>query len=274
MAWTLLSKSCANIIKSLKKALYAESFAARYKTTPKAFTRNRKLPFPTLICLLTNFVKSSYQNELDHFFKALGQFQVAKRVVTKGALTLARKKLNYEAFIELNKNLIQQAEEQFCFKCWHGFRLLGIDGTTVRLPRVDEIAEHFGVWNVRQGDPCPSARVSQLFDTLNKISISAIITPKSQDEREHAYELFLNLLPGDLVLMDRGYPAFWLFKTIFAMKADFCARIDSRWKVVQEFLNSGLTEQLVELTPSAYSTKACKERDLCTEPMTVRLVRV
>lgn len=204
LAWSLLSRYCTKIIKSLKKVLYSEEFVDRHKTNPKAFTRKRKLQLPTLICLLTNFFRSSYQNELDHFFKALGQFQVAKRVVTKGALTQARKKLNYEAFIELNKHLIQQAEEQFDLKCWHGFRLVGIDGTTCRLPRVDEIAEHFGVWKVRQGDPCPSARVSQLFDTLNKISISAIITPKSQDEREHAYELFLNLLPGDLVLMDRG----------------------------------------------------------------------
>ena len=274
LAWTLLSKCCARIVKSLKKVLYSEDFAARHKTAPEAFTRNRKLPFTTLICLLTNFVKSSYQNELDHFFKALGQLQVAKRIVTKPALTQARKKLKHEAFIELNQHLIHRAEEQLRLKRWHGLRLVGIDGTTCRLPRIDEISEHFGVWNVRKGAPCPSARISQLFDTLNKLSISAVITPKNIDEREHAYELFHNLLPGDLVLMDRGYPAFWLFKVIFSMQAGFCARISDQWKIVRDFLSSGLPDQLVELEPSISSIKICKERNLCTKPMTVRLVRV
>ena len=107
VAWALLSNYCARILMSLKKVLHSEDFAIRHKADPKDFTRNRKLPFPTLICLLSNFVKSSYQNELDHFFKALGQFPVAKRIVTKPALTQARKKLKHEAFIELNQHLIQ-----------------------------------------------------------------------------------------------------------------------------------------------------------------------
>lgn len=274
LAWALLSECCARILQFLKKRLNSKEFSDRHKTSPKAFTRNRKLPFPTLICLLANLFRSSYQNELDQFFKALGQLPVARRVVTKSALTQARKKLNHEAFIEINHHLLQKADESFCFKRWHGFRLLAIDGTTCRLPRIDEISDHFGIWKVRQGDPSPAARVSEIFDVLNKVTVGAAISPIKDDEREHAHQLFLNLLPGDLVLMDRGYPAFWVFKAILAMKADFCARIDARWAIVKEFLSSGLTEQLVELESSAYSGKACKERGICKEPTIVRLVRV
>ena len=89
------------------------------------------------------------------------------------------------------------------------------------------------------------ARVSQLFDVLNKLSIAAAITPKNIDERRHAHELLLNLIPCDLVLLDRGCPAFWLFKPILAMEANFRARIDKKWKVVRQFLESGLDEQIV-----------------------------
>jgi hypothetical protein len=62
---------------------------------------------------------------------------------------------------------------------WFGFRLLAIDGSTTRLPMTDDIAQHFGVWNVRQGAPSPMARVSQLFDVLNKMTVDAIIKPKN-----------------------------------------------------------------------------------------------
>jgi hypothetical protein len=47
------------------------------------------------------------------------------------------------------------------------------------------------------------ARLSQLFDTLNKITVDAIISPKHIGERELAANHFLHLKPTDLVLMDR-----------------------------------------------------------------------
>ncbi len=52
------------------------------------------------------------------------------------------------------------------------------------------------------------ARVSQLFDVLNHITIDAVISPKKDGERALAVEHFEYLRPYDLVLLDRGYPAF------------------------------------------------------------------
>jgi hypothetical protein len=71
----------------------------------------------------------------------------------------------------------------------------------------EAIAKHFGVWNGRQGKPSPMARVSQVFDVLNKISVDALIKPKNIGERELAAQHFLNVMPQDLILLDRGYPA-------------------------------------------------------------------
>ena len=52
-----------------------------------------------------NLIKGSYQDELDHFFKAVFGFDVARCIVSKAALTKARMKLKYEAFIDLNLHL-------------------------------------------------------------------------------------------------------------------------------------------------------------------------
>jgi hypothetical protein len=274
LARDLLSNMCANIIESLKKVILSKEFLARHRNSPKAFTRQRKLPFHLLLCFLLNFVKGSYQDELDKFFQAINLFEVAKRVVSKVALTKARMKLKYEAFIELNDHLIRAFENTFEPRRWYNHRLIAIDGSTCQLPRIKEIMDHFGVWNVKPGKPCPIARISQLFDPLNKISISAVISPKSIDERTHAHQMLSYLMPSDLVLLDRGYPAFWLFKAIDTMGANFCARINSKWTIVKDFIASGQQEQILQMHASSSNITRCQQLELDHEPMTLRLIRI
>jgi len=274
VARNLLSNMYANIIEPLKKVILSKEFLTTHRNSPKAFTRQRKLPFHLLICFLLNFVKGSYQDELDKFFQAINLFEVAKRVVSKVALTKARMKLKYEAFIELNDHLIRAFENTFEPRTWYKHRLIAIDGSTCQLPRIKEIMDHFGVWNVKPGKPCPIARISQLFDSLNKISISAIMSPKSTDERSHAYQMLSYLMPSDLVLLDRGYPAFWLFKAIDTMGVNFCARINSKWTIVNKFIASGQHEQIIRLTATSTSITTCRQLELNIEPMTLRLIRI
>jgi len=57
----------ANIIEPLKKVILSKEFLTTHRNSPKAFTRQRKLPFHLLICFLLNFVKGSYQDELDKY---------------------------------------------------------------------------------------------------------------------------------------------------------------------------------------------------------------
>ena len=130
--------------------------------------------------------KGSYQDELDHFFKALNHLEVAERIVTKGALTKARKKLKHQTFIELNEQMTSHYYSNFPTITWYGFNLMAVDGSTLRVPDETEIKKHFGVWNVKNGDPCPKARISQMFDVLNKVTVDAIIKPKKDGERELA----------------------------------------------------------------------------------------
>ena len=116
-----------------------------------------------------NMNNGSYQTELDNFFKAVNHLEVAERVVNKGSLSKARKKLLFNAFIELNNTMTEQFYSNFQSSSWYGFNLMAVDGTTLRVPDEPEIVEHFGFWNVTKGKRCPKARGSQMFDVLNKI---------------------------------------------------------------------------------------------------------
>jgi hypothetical protein len=266
---------CLGLLEDLKSLLLSPDFKDRHRQDKKHFTRKRCLTFIIVIVFLLNLVKRSLQDELDEFFKLFNNEDVAIRIVTKSAFTQARKKLKYQAFAELNGKQVSYFYNHFKVQTWHGFRLVAVDGSTSELPRTAQVIEHFGVWHPAQGNPCPVARVSQMFDPINKVTLDAIIAPKAQGERVLAAQHFIHLKVNDLVLVDRGYPAFWLFALILKQDAQFCARMPlSGWHVVEQFVASGLPEQIVILHPGAQARKECQARQLSTKPLTVRLIRI
>jgi hypothetical protein len=275
LAQNLLSKTCANIIEFVQKIIFSQDFIERYRNQTTDFSRNRKLPFAVLILYFCNLIKSSYQPELNKFWKILTGTVVARNVVSKAALCKARKKLKSEAFVELNTKTVKYFNEHAKPLTWNGFFLKAIDGSTVKLPDFPEIVEHFGAWNPRQGEPVPMARISQLFDPLNRITHHALIAPKSIGERELAAKHFQHLDEKDLVLLDRGYPAFWLFKLILSHKANFCARVScKKWKIIRRFMQSSRREQVIMLHIPTTSITACRTFQLDTRPIRLRFVRV
>jgi hypothetical protein len=220
---------------------------------------------------------NSYQNELDRYFQAVNHTEIPERILFKGNLSKARAKLKYDAFIELNDHVAQFFYDRLQPETWFGFNLLAIDGTTLRVPNEPEILDHFGGWTTTKGEkkPCPKARASQMFDVLNKITVDGIISPKSDGERELAAFHFLKLQPQDLILLDRGYPAYWLFNLALSLGANFCARISyERWNVVKKFYQSGKKEAIVKIGPSPQALRKCFEMGLDKKPIKVRLIRV
>ena len=269
------SQFYTGLLTCIKQLIESDAFKERHRTSKKAFSRKRTLTFPIVTLFFLNLVKHALQDELDEFFKVILGGKIAERVVTKSAFSQARLKLRYEVFVELNQTQVAYFYEQGEAQRWHGLRLLAIDGSMGDLPKNEAVSAHFGVWHPQSGGTCAKARLSQMFDVLNKVTIDAIIAPKSEGERALAAKHLDHVQSGDLLLMDRGYPAFWLFATILNQKAHFCARLTvSKWLVAQEFVISGQPECEVLLHPGDEAKKKCKELDLSTDPIRVRLIRV
>jgi hypothetical protein len=263
------------LIACIKQRLESEAFKERHRVSKQAFTRERTLTFPIITLFFLNQVKHALQDELDEFFKVLEGGKVARRVVTKSGLSQARRKLVHTAYIELNRGQVAYFYEQGEPQKWRGLRLLAIDGSMGDLPNGVGISEHFGVWHPQSGGTCAKARLSQMFDVLNHITVDALIGPKSDGERVLAERHLAHVGVDDLLIMDRGYPAFWLFAAILAKKAHFCARLSvSEWAVAKKFVASGKKEQLFRLRPGYEAGKACLARGLPVEPIRVRLIRV
>ena len=250
-------------------------FIRRHKFRPSDFTRHCRLAFDTVVIFLLNLVKGALQRELDEYFKALSGDDVAHRVVTKSAFCSARQKLKPSAFVELNEQLIKRLYRQASIVRWRGLDVRSVDGTTLRLPDTPELIGFFGQMVPAQGDPVTMARVSQLYDPLNNIVHHSVMTPYAKDERSLLCEHLSYIHPGSLILLDAGYPAFWLLSLFHSRKLDWCVRMPlSSWLVVRDFLQTRKSDDIVTLKPSAAMRAECDQHGAPTAPLRVRLVRV
>jgi hypothetical protein len=74
-----------------------------------------------------------------------------------------------------------------------------------------------------------------------------------ESERAMLVEALDKLRPGDLLVLDRGYPAAWLVALLLDRGIHFCIRCDGGgWSEVRRFVRSGATDAVVTLNaPSA-----------------------
>ena len=240
------------------------------KTTD--FTRQRTLPLPHLVAMLLNVRKGSIGDELDRFFEILHD-QPLVDSVTPSAFCQARKKLNPNALMGLNEPLLAGFERHFSARLWHGFRLLATDGSTARLPNTDDVIATFGA--PPEGSSVPLARFSRLYDVLNDLVIDADIVSRHVGERVLAGEHLAVTQENDLLLYDRGYPAFWLFALHRQEQRHFCARMPLDFSSeVRNFLAGGKQGAVVLFSPGAEARKQCRRYGLSCEPISLRLIRV
>jgi len=100
----------------LKKKLTSKEFVSRHRVKLTGFTRGRSLPFQKVFFLLINFLTKSLQSKLDNLFKVLFNKEIPINEVTKAAFSLARKKLDHKAFVELDKNQIDYIYQSVSYK--------------------------------------------------------------------------------------------------------------------------------------------------------------
>ena len=236
------------------------------------FTRNRSLPLPHLVTMLLNLRKGSVGDELDRFFEIVHDEPLAESA-TPSAFCQARKKLKPEALMGLNEPLVGGFEEHFSPHLWHGFRLLAVDGSTARLPNTDDVIATFG--EPPEGASVPLARLSRLYDVLNDLVVVADIDAYYVGERILAGEYLVATRQNDLLLYDRGYPAFWLFSLHRQEQRHFCARMPVDFSSeVRAFVASGKKSDVVVFSPGSEALKQCRLYGLSCEPIALRLIRV
>jgi len=78
-----------------------------------------------------------------------------------------------------------------------------------------------------------------------------------------------------LILLDRGYPSYDLFRSVLESNCQFCARVPvSNWNAAKALVASQGTDCIVEIEPGNELRKKYKEQGITWKPIQVRFVRV
>jgi hypothetical protein len=180
-----------NAITTIVSLSNDESFQERHKEA-NAFTRNRKLPFQTVIGMILRMVKTSTQIACNWLGNLMNMEPASKQ-----AFSQARHKLRHTAFEEMHRETLRvnyslTPEDGL----WKGYRVIGADGSTARLPESEELAEEFGRWTTKEGvsASAPIARISEYIDMTTKLTLSGRIASCITSEEELAKEQLVEVV--------------------------------------------------------------------------------
>ena len=222
-------------------------FMCESRSKPTYFTREgkNKLDFISTILFMLNFVKKSFQIELDDFFKLIGKKGIS---ISKQGFSEARKKIKPEAFIKLFDTIVYWYYMENHSKTFKGFRIFAIDASILEINNSKRLKDAFGV---AKGSSIELARAmaSCIYDIENNLIVKALITKCTDGERSVAVELidsYKELRSNkDLFLFDRGYPSIDFF--IYLMDANVKFIIRTPISYYKSSIMASLPDQMFEL---------------------------
>jgi hypothetical protein len=246
--------------------------------TKKDFTRDRKLPMERIVGLIINMPKRSLSIEIQEFFESL---EKDLEPSTKGAFSLQRTKLKSLFFEAWNKWLVSCFYHYYGNKVirWRGFRLQAVDGSTAYLMNRKDVIEHFGTQD-NQRVSIPMARVMQIQDILNDITVWGDIRPIKESEQAIMAKQVSNLYQDSLTLFDRGYPSFALMYLMVNQETPRCFLMRCKVgfnKEVKQFMQSRKSSKVIELSPTSNAIATLREHGYIITAQTtvkVRMVKV
>jgi len=226
----------------------------------KQSQRRRGLPHEVLVyyvMCLSLYREAAYEEVLRIAIEGLRHIygdQISDSTVSKGAISQARHRVGAEVFESLYRSQIQVCGPASMPGVWYrGFRVMGLDGSTMEVPDEVANAEHFGYPGVSRGAAAfPRFRFCALVECGTRVLIGAQMGPYRAGEKTLASEVMQASQPDMLVLSDRGFVgyAFWLQSQVNGAKLLFRARDNQVLPVLQRLEDGSYLSKLYE-TPKA-----------------------
>jgi hypothetical protein len=243
-------------------------------SSPNDFSRERKLTIEKLVGIIINMPKRSLSIELNDFFNLLKDSNPS----TKAAFSLQRGKLLPVFFQVWNQWLVNSFYKYYDteIKRWKSFKLFAVDGSTVNLVNKEDVVSYFGTQD-NQHTKTPMARIMQVYDVLNDITVFSNIYPIKTSEKEIITNQINNIFSDSITIFDRGFPSYEL---MFLMNNEeklkhfvIRCKVDFNNKVKQ-FMRSRKNNKIVELTPTANAIASLKLKGFIVTSKTIIKVRM
>lgn len=146
--------------------------------------------------------------------------------VTEEAFAQARRRMPLSFWAAIVLILGQRFQKRHeALVRWKQFRLLALDGTTIRLDGWRRLKNHFGTARNGKSRGRTQVRMVMLQMPLVRMPVRYLAGPIDQSEQTMAAEVLDSLHVNDLVLLDRGFWSYGLFHLINGQGAYFAIRL-------------------------------------------------
>jgi hypothetical protein len=196
--------------------------------------------------------------------------------VTGAAFCLARYKIDLSFFKDLNKILVD-FHQKLPPKLWKGYQLIGGDGSTASLPPSKQIKEYFGIHSSNDdGINNCLAQIFMFYDVCTNLVIDGRISKMEEAEKLLLKKSLIDLpVTHSILLLDRGFGQFHIFKCLLDQQRNFCIRISSSTSTFgNEALENSSNDFITLWTPSEKERKTCKTHGVSCEPIKVRVSKI
>lgn len=190
------------------------------------------------------------------------------RVPTTGALSQARARLGPEPLKALFARVAAPVATEATVGAWYrGWRLVAVDATTFDLPDTPSNVDHFGRPGNSRGEgksAYPQARVAVLAECGTHAIFAAALGSLSTHETKLARALLGSLKPGMVLLADRAFLGFDLWRAATNTGADLLWRVRA----------NAVLPVVRQLDDGSYLSEIVASRDYYrrADPITVRVV--
>lgn len=254
-----------------------EEMASNFVTKDTAFTRNRTLTLESMLKLVLLGLKSSYASSVPIALGEMLQDTETPLVkVSKAAYCQRRQLLDPNIFRCWNDDIVSGAYEMLPnLKLWHGLRAVGGDGTTTQVPDSELLAETFGRHSNDKGEQCPMIQAVMIADLLNDIILDINVCGIKEAERNLLVPLIDKLGNGDLLILDRGYPSFWLIYLLMTKGIKFIIRVPKSFSnTVKKFVSTEKDDGDIFVEPTRESIKKLKRLGIDYDGNSKQQVRI
>ncbi len=246
----IAKKLSSSFFQSSNEFISKAATKEQYRLNSSDFTRNRKLPFESLILSMLRLLRKSLQLELDLIFK---QLQTGVKKITTSAFVQSRKKVKPELFYALTHLIVKEYYEDNDenVTLLHGMRVLSIDGSTLQLPVTESTIQEYGFCNnQKKTEDVVIARVSVMYDVLNDIVIDGLLRPFAEGEVTLSRAHFQYTQPNDLIIMDRAYVSFESAYLLRERDVHFLFRCKETFSnQIKAFCASGKKDEIIDIQP-------------------------
>ena len=242
----------------------------------KDFTRNRKLPFTSLVLLITKLCKKTLSIELEKFFEDMG----STLNCSVSAFTQQRLKLQPVFFYYWNMILCSSYYFYYgsAVKRWNGYRIIAVDGSNISLVNNAALNKYFGGQSNQNGS-FVQAKTLYHYDVLNELIVLPQIKPYRYGELNMAYDAIDKTEEDMLLIYDRNFSNYKMVALHLWQEKErkFVIRAKENINLIKAFIESKETSSIVTMESTPSSIEGLKKSGFMTDKntrLTVRLVRV